>query len=891
MQAVEKMLNEIVQNINTGILVIRNRKILFSNRFLNTILGIPFQKLIYSIPEIIFYDDKFQVYTNFLLVQKQIFSQKVFVFRIVNALNDIRWLQAKIINIEFNNDKATLISLIDITERKMAEEAININLNFLNTLIDTIPIPLFFKNIQGKFIGCNTAFEVFFNLPKSELLGKNIYQILPKHIATELNNVNNNLYKTKEKIEYRTKIEINNEEREVILSKAYFHLMDNSVGGTVGLLLDITEINKQKNKLAEGEQKYKQLLQNSPLGIASLDNDGNIIYINDSLVKLLDYNSEKELINRNLFSFPNFLKHRVSKIFLNIVKTGKKITNQGKYITNFGKEIHYKVILSPTYDINNQKTGVLAIIEDISEQLQVKKAIIQSEKRYKLIAENTSDIIAVVDFNGNLLYVSPSAENVLGYTLAEIISKSPDEILTRESFVRALSIASKLKKYPNKKIKNYTNTFEFKLKRKDDSEIWLEVKLGAYFESDQISGIHIVARDITDRRNAIIKLQEAKDKAEQADRFKSIFVANMSHELRTPLNAIIGFTNLLEDNFEDKKVAHSYMEYVKNSCNSLLYLINELIDTTKIEAGKIKITEDDCDIHDLLNELQAYTRYHLKQNKKFNIDVIIDKQINQKHYYVKTDYLRLKQVFLNLINNALKFTDSGYLKIGYTIVNRGNIAYIQFEVEDTGIGIAPEKQKSIFDRYVQVEETYFRNISGTGLGLSISKNLIELMGGQIWLESTTNKGTVFYFTIPNRISNITPKKETNYSNMTKQYDWTGKIILIAEDAPINYVLLEKTIEKTKATVLWAKDGKEAIDIFKEKEKIDLILMDMQMPVMSGYDATLEIKKINKDIPIIAQTAYAMSGEKEKILEIGCNDYISKPIDRKILLEKINNLLF
>lgn len=392
-------------------------------------------------------------------------------------------------------------------------------------------------------------------------------------------------------------------------------------------------------------------------------------------------------------------------------------------------------------------------------------------------------------------------------------------------------------------------------------------------------------------KELLIEVDERKKatlKAEQSDRLKTAFLANMSHEIRTPVNAITGFTELLYDKDTSKEEREVYMDYIKNGGKALLTLIDDIIDISKIEAGQLVIRYDDCSVNSLMSDLFKLFQ-QLKQKKgKNDVELKVAEDLMHNDLVIKTDANRLKQILSNLIGNAIKFTHEGFIEFGYTIENPGQIVFF---VRDTGIGIAPDKQEIIFQRFRQVEESFTKNYEGTGLGLAISKKLANLLEGEMWVESELGKGSTFYFSLPLEIVRIDEEISIVESNSAQPKKLENKNILVVEDEDSNYILTETILKNSNINVLRAADGIAAVDIIRQNgQKIDLILMDIKMPRMNGYDATSEIKKIKSEIPIIAQTAYTLAEEKEKCLEAGCDDYIPKPIERQLLLEKIDKFL-
>ena len=384
------------------------------------------------------------------------------------------------------------------------------------------------------------------------------------------------------------------------------------------------------------------------------------------------------------------------------------------------------------------------------------------------------------------------------------------------------------------------------------------------------------------------ELVKAKVAAEESDRLKSAFLANMSHEVRTPLNGILGIAQVL---LKTKDLAPNIQNDVKmivESGSSLLALIEDIMDISKIEAGQMKIKYKPFLLNNLMDQLYSmflvHPLYVHKNSGQKNIELKYTKP--EGNVTIMSDPDRLQQIFVNLIGNALKFTQKGYVSFGCTIKRQE----IVFHVKDSGIGIPKEKTEQVFERFTQVDNTLARKFSGSGLGLAISKGLTTLLNGKIWCESNLGKGSHFYFTIPYHPTTMMTVSGTPQKRSPTDYDWSKYTVLIVEDDIINFKVIEAMLRNTKINVIHADNGVLAIEHVQLFPQIDIILMDVHLPEMSGLEATGRIKKINMNLPIIAQTANAMSEDKEKCLEAGCADYISKPIDMGDLFAKIAKYL-
>jgi CheY-like chemotaxis protein len=358
----------------------------------------------------------------------------------------------------------------------------------------------------------------------------------------------------------------------------------------------------------------------------------------------------------------------------------------------------------------------------------------------------------------------------------------------------------------------------------------------------------------------------------------------MSHEIRTPMNGIVGFVNLLRDPELTDEQRDLYLKHIEQSSNQLLNVVNDIIDISKIESGQLKIANRPVRINGVLDEIYSSFFHRIRGDApgQQKVSFVLQKGETSPDFTIVIDDSRLSQVFNNLISNAIKFTEEGQISFGYTLENR---RHIQFFVRDTGIGISPDKTEMIFDRFGQDFQSKVVHPSGTGLGLSISKSLIQLMGGEMWVDSTEGEGSVFYFTLPLVMEQSLEESEVLISNKT--YDWSDKQVLVAEDEELNWMFIREMLKKTGALVVRAKDGLEVIKKAEESTP-DIILMDIKMPELDGIEATRRIRKFNSNIPIIAQTAFVMAEEKSESLQAGCNHFLTKPLDRTILMEIIDS---
>lgn len=379
-------------------------------------------------------------------------------------------------------------------------------------------------------------------------------------------------------------------------------------------------------------------------------------------------------------------------------------------------------------------------------------------------------------------------------------------------------------------------------------------------------------------------LHQAKEKAEESDRLKTAFLQNMSHEIRTPMNAIMGFSCLLASNHDNKEKLQHFSDIIEQRCNDLLSIIDDILDISKIESGQSILKIDECNIADLFSELKFFFNDYQIRIHKQHVNLSMIKTLGDDVLHIKTDKLKLKQILINLITNAFKYTEEGSVYCGVKLENHKLV----FNVTDTGIGIPKDKFDFIFERFTQLRQSTASKIGGTGLGLPIVKGLVGLLGGQVWLESEENRGTTFFFSIDyykgESNPNITDGNVDSLNNFS-----TNKSVLVVEDDPFNILYLQEILNTSISNIFFASTGAEAIN-FIQKQAVDIVLMDIQLPDMSGYEVTKAMLEFHPGLAVIAQTAYAAHDERQKALSAGCIDYISKPTPKVHLLNLLSRYL-
>jgi PAS domain S-box-containing protein len=506
------------------------------------------------------------------------------------------------------------------------------------------------------------------------------------------------------------------------------------------------------------------------------------------------------------------------------------------------------------------------------EKIQVEEDRKKTEDKIRQLSqavEQSPVSIVITNTFSEIEYVNPKFIETTGYTLEETIGKNPRFLKSgHTSLVEYKELWQTI-------VSGKEWHGEFHNKRKDGTLFWESASISPIVNTEGKT-THFIAikEDITDRKNVEKELVKSKERAEESDRLKLVFLANMSHEIRTPMNGILGFTELLKAPHISSKEKKEYISIIEKSGKRMLNIINDIISISKVESGQIEISKTETNINEQLEYI--YTFFKPEANLK-GIDLTLQKILPSGNNYIKTDCEKLYAVLTNLVKNAIKFTNEGSIEIGCE--KKGG--YLEFFVKDTGLGIPISQKKIIFERFRQANETISRTHEGSGLGLAISKAYVEMLDGRIWVESQEGKGSTFYFTIPFH-SDIDHKNDTVVDKAVSIIKEENKVkdlkVLIVEDDAISKLLITIAVKPYSKEILKVSTGFEAIEACRNNPDIDVVMMDINMPEMGGYEATKNIREFNKDLVIIAQTANGMQSDRDNAIAAGCTDYISKPIN-------------
>jgi len=840
------------------------------------------------------------------------------------------YLLTSIENTELAGQECTICTMQDVTERKRTEELLNESENKFRKIYEKGPYGMALIGKDFKFLMANATYCQIVGYSEKELQNLSFSQIThPDDINTDIPNIKKLI--SGEIPIYKTEKRYIKKDGQVIwgaLTVAANFKDDGQFLYNTAILNDITErkntelllkekaeeieaqneeyqqINEElhqanqelqlaKEKAEENKETFQMLFEsiNDAVFISEVIDHGKsakFIVVNDIACQRLGYTRE-ELLTKTPFDINSEKSKPTIYLLMREILEKRQAIVEVEHVTKNGTIIPVEISLRITQFKN--KTIIHSIARDITNRNKAAEALKQSEDKFRKAFFTNPDAITINRLSdGKYISANKGFTQIFEYSEEDILENTSKEIdiwhnyEDRSKFVQCLQT--------NRTIENFETQFNTKSGKIIDGLVFSSI-----IELEGSSHILTITRDITERKRAQILLLEkaeeigvqneeyqqlneeliqtneellqAKERAERSDHLKTAFLQNMSHEIRTPMNAIMGFSGILVENFNHKEKLEQFTQIINQRCADLLDIINEILDVAKIEFSEISF---------------LFAEYQKRQNKQ-HLRFSIQKNCGTSGSVILTDQVKLKQILINLIGNAFKFTDNGEIQVGCKLENNQRLV---FYVSDTGIGIPFDKQNFIFERFAQLEPMPGRLYGGTGLGLSIVKGLVELLNGEIWIKSAPGKGTTFYFTIPhNPIDSLS--HQPFLTEEKEEFNFSNKTILIVEDDIYNADFLKEALEVTNINIIHAIYGKEAVELSKS-QKIDIVLMDIRLPDLDGYTVTQMILKTKPGLNIIAQTAYALKEDKERAISSGCIDHISKPVERDALLSTINKYL-
>ncbi|OFY52021.1 MAG: hypothetical protein A2W85_11340 [Bacteroidetes bacterium GWF2_41_31] len=815
-------------------------------------------------------------------------------WRHIKKNGEIIDVEIKSHSINFSNRNARHVLINDITERKRAQFE-------YQTMIKTSKDGFWIADtLTGKFIDINQAYCEMIGFSHEELLQMTIMDVevverheeTKQHIALIIEK-GFDTFETKHKTKSGKIIDIE-------ASVTYIS------SGTEQFFVFVKDISERKR--AENEiSKLSHSVEQSPASVIVTDLNGNMEYVNQKTLEITGYKKE-ELIGKNprVFNSGKKPKEEYQQLWSAIL-SGKVWYGEFHNKKKNGELYWESASISPIFNDKQEIINYVAVKEDITERkrledaqklmLEISELAAKNVTLTSFLAEVHQKIKQIIRADNFYMALYNETDNTFTfpyhvdeYDKVELnkpydFSKGYTDYVLKSNQSLIITPENKLEIEIDGTVKGYGDKFS----------VWLGVpfiiadssnpngviaiqdynNLESYTETDKTI-MEIIARHIgsfIERIKYITDLIQSKEKAEESDRLKSAFLSNMSHEIRTPMNGILGFTELLLSPNLNSEEKESYINIVHKSGQRMLNTVTDIVEISKIEAGLVHISNKKIDLNETVNLL---VRFFQPEAEKKGLKLSTEMLLPEAKKHLLTDHGKLDSIITNLIKNAIKYTDSGTIMIG--CMQKGS--EFEFYVTDSGIGIPAHRQEAVFNRFEQADIADTRAFQGSGLGLAISKSYVEMLGGKIWVVSKEGSGSTFYFTLPansNLEEKLIPDKKISGQSEKTKPKVKGLKILIAEDDEPSRQFLSILIKDFGNEILEVQTGNEALELCRQHKDIDLILMDIQMPGMNGYEATRQIREFNRDVIIIAQTAYRLSGDREKALAAGCNDYISKPI--------------
>ncbi|MBK8782663.1 MAG: PAS domain S-box protein [Anaerolineales bacterium] len=697
---------------------------------------------------------------------------------------------------------------------------------------------------------------------------------------------------------------------------------------------DITERKQAEEVLRKSEDRFRSLFENAPVGVLLVDPQGNVLEVNPSALQILGSPSAEATRQINMLNFPPLIDAGITADFQQCVQTAQLLSSEHPYTTKWGKSINLNLRFAPLVDTKGDLQLLQILIEDVSARKEAEQALEESQSRFRALFEDSPIAIWEEDFSQVKKHVDSLKQNGVSDFRAYFASH-PDEIMKCAMMFNILNVNSaalRMYQAANKEdlIQNtipvlsvgelehiHEDLLAIAEGRTsngwdggDDTltgkpiQISLTWSVVPGYEHDY-SKVVVTTVDITERKQAEELIRQYTDELElrveertvelvQANRAKDEFLANMSHELRTPLNGILGFSETLLEGVRGplNERQGQALEIIQSSGQHLLGLINDILDVAKIESGKFELQLETLVVNDICNSSLNFIK-QMAVKKSISVEY----SSRPASSTLIADPKRLKQILVNLLNNAVKFTpEKGRVKLD--VLADAETGLMRFSVTDTGIGIAPEDQRKLFQPFVQVDSSLSRQYEGTGLGLMLVKKLVEMHNGSVEMKSEPGNGSCFTFTLPwseevqeKHTQSLTDDKEKSMAPGLGSAKRTHTKILLAEDNEANVTAIMDYLEFHGYEVTVAHDGRE---VFSKAEKMlpDIVLMDIQMPNVNGFEATRRLRSDPRfaTVPIIALTAFAMSGDRERCLAAGMNEYLSKPVKLKELQQMIERFL-
>jgi PAS domain S-box-containing protein len=838
----------------------------------------------------------------------------------INGVYDVRVFQGA--------EGQAVVNFTDISVRKQAEEELQKSQALYHDLVETSQDLIWQCDAQGHYIYLNPAYEKLFGYQLNEMLGRSFTDFQSPQQAKRDIELFGHLLQTGSTTNGFETVHLKKDgtELHLVFNAKVVYNAEGHITGTRGTAYDITQRKRAEEALRNSERKTRAILDKSFQFIGLISREGILLDANLASLELAGA-SKEEVLNKPFWECPWWkhsidLQHKLRKA-IKSASEGEDIRFEASHPAADGSLRYVDFSLRP---VKNDQGDVIYLIpegHDITERKKAEEELQCNFNFQEIIADISSNFVISskesfdIDINEMLFKIGNYFQVDRGYlflfsdnlkTMTNTHEWCSDGILPQKDniqnhpldafpwwtkqifskdYIHIPNVAELPKEADVEKKEFHAQSIKslITIPVRSENKIWGfvgfdSVKKNYEWNKIEIKNLITISNIIS---NLLFKLRNeehllaAKEKAEESDRLKTAFLQNMSHEIRTPMNAIIGFSSLLPDSFQDKEKLEDFSKIINQRSEDLLDIINDILDISKIESGQSTLNIEECNINETFSELNSFFRDYQNRTKKQHIELLLQPLNGATEAIIKTDKIKLKQILVNLISNAFKFTETGTIRCGCELENNK----LKFFVSDTGVGIPKHKYDFVFERFAQLNNSSCQNIGGTGLGLPIVKGLVGLLGGQVWLESECDKGTTFFFTIDYFPLGVPPKHAFNGAKNNDGI-FMGITVLIVEDDAYNAMYLNEILLKHVASIYTVNNGADAIE-FVKNNTVDVVLMDVRLPDMTGYEATKEILIHNPAIMVIAQTAYAAQDEHQKALNNGCVDYISKPTKQEQLL--------
>ena len=805
------------------------------------------------------------------------------------------WESASISPIKNDHDEITHFVAVkqDITERKETEKKLKESEERHRMLLERLPESVVVYDMDGKAVYVNPAFEKTFGWSREEVLGTKINFVPPELEAETKAAIQKMVAAGRETLFFETRrLTKKGDQLDVRVNTAPFYDPNGLKVGNIVILNDITERKRAEKAIKNSEQRLSQIVNFLPDPTIVVDSEGTVVTWNQAMENLSGVKAD-DMVGKGNFEYalPFYGERRpilidlvknwdaeYGKKYLSVTRDGENLISESYHPSLGGKELYLHATAGLIYDASGGVAGAIESLRDITEKKKADDIIRESEERLSNILKTTNEGFWLIDTDDITLDVNDAMCEILQRSREEIVGKSINDFLDEKNIAI-------VRKQEGIRSEDEKGLYEVSLSRADGTIVPCLVNAAPLLDADgKKIGSFGMFTDITERKHMEDELLDAKYIADEANRAKGDFLANMSHEIRTPMNAVIGMTHLaLKTELTPKQ--QDYLHKIQSSANSLLGIINDILDFSKIEAGKMDMESVDFNLDDVLDNLGNLVS--VKAQEKEDLEVLFATAQNVPRFLVG-DPLRLGQVLINLTNNAVKFTDSGEIVVSTEVVKKQKDRItLKLAVIDSGIGLTEEQAGKLFQSFTQADTSTTRKYGGTGLGLTISKRLVEMMGGEIWVDSEPGRGSTFSFTATFGLGREDVKKRFAPSR-----DLRGMKVLVVDDNPTSREILRDMMESFSFEVTLAAGGQEGISEIEKADgdkPFEMVIMDWKMPEMDGIEASRRIKEhpgLSHVPQVVMVTAYGREEVMRKAEKVGLDGFLLKPVSPSVLFDTV-----